>query len=246
VRGQEPDSIETARVLLKHGFDMNEHAFTEGTWRATPVWHAIGRGANLALAEFLLKRGADPNHSLWAASFRRDRAAIRLLVRHGAEVDEQLRGSTPFLGAIEWSLFDPAEELLELGADPNFRDAKGMTALHYMLKKGSDKKHFSMLLRHGARGDIPSKNGQTAADIMARKRDPAFREMAEQLRDAARGKVGSSHGVLGAGHHVRRPGRARQPGVLSGRARVRRVIHGGRSADVRRSAAGPSRSLPPA
>jgi hypothetical protein len=34
---------------------------------------------------------------------------------------------------------------------------------------------------HGARGD---KHGNTAADIMARKRDPAFRKMAEQLRSA--------------------------------------------------------------
>jgi hypothetical protein len=56
-----------------------------------------------------------------------------------------------------------------------------MTALHYMLKKGSDARHFRMLIQHGARGDISNADGETAAEIMARKRDPAFRRMAAQL-----------------------------------------------------------------
>ena len=55
----------------------SEPAFTEGNWKAVPVWFAIGRGENLALAEWLMKRGADPNHSFWAASFRNDLAAER-------------------------------------------------------------------------------------------------------------------------------------------------------------------------
>src|SRR5689334_19797187 len=64
-KGQEKDSIRTATVLLKHGYDVSAPAFTEGAWKATPVWFAIGRGENKPLAEFLLKKGADPNHSLW-------------------------------------------------------------------------------------------------------------------------------------------------------------------------------------
>jgi hypothetical protein len=51
-----------------------------------------------------------------------------------------------------------------------------------MLKKGSDKKYFAMLLAHGARGDIESKNGITAAEIMRKKKDPQFHAMADQLR----------------------------------------------------------------
>src|ERR1700742_3901611 len=83
-KGQEKDSIKTAEVLLKQGFDPSVPAFTEGSWKGTTVWFAIGRGENLALAEWLMKRGADPNHSFWAASFRGDLAAIRLLVKYGA------------------------------------------------------------------------------------------------------------------------------------------------------------------
>ena len=56
-----------------------------------------------------------------------------------------------------------------------------MTALHYMLKKGSDKKHVAMVISYGARGDIPNREGVTAAEIMLRKKDPAFRTMAEKL-----------------------------------------------------------------
>jgi uncharacterized protein len=59
-----------------------------------------------------------------------------------------------------------------------------MTALHCMLAKDSDLKHFRMIVRHGARGDIPNDKGVTAAEIMSRKRDPAFRTMGARLARA--------------------------------------------------------------
>jgi hypothetical protein len=71
---------------------------------------------------------------------------------------------------------------LELGADVNAIGANGLTALHLMLKKGSDKAHFELLIRYGARGDIPGPDGQSAAQIMRRKRDPDFQRMADRLR----------------------------------------------------------------
>ena len=181
-KGLENASIKTAEVLLRHGFHASEPAFSEGPWKATPVWFAIARGENRPLAEFLLKRGADPNHSLWAASFRGDIDAIRLLVRYGARLEDVVEGATPFLEAVRWSKFGPAEELLRLGANPDFQDKQGMTALHYMLKKNSDKKHFAMLVRYHPRGDIRNKDGLTATALMARKKDRDFRRMAEELR----------------------------------------------------------------
>ena len=172
------DSIKTADVLLKIGLGLNEPAFTEGGFfEATPIWYAVSRGRNLTLAKHLLKRGANPNNCLWAAGFHDDVEAIRVLVRGGAEVDQ--RGpETPFLGAIKWSHFAAAEELLKHGADVNWQDAQKMTALHYMLKKGTDKKHIQMLIAHGARGDLKNKDGVTAAQIMMKKKDPDYRKMA--------------------------------------------------------------------
>jgi hypothetical protein len=175
------DGVKTAEVLLKRGLDINREAFSEDAWKATPLWYAIARGENLVLAEFLLRRGSNPNYCLWAAAFIENIEAIRLLVRHEANVNDASVDESPFLGAIKWSHFKSAEELLRLGADVNYRDPTGMTALHYMLKKGSDKKYFAMLVAHGARGDIRNKDGITAAEIMRKKRDPEFRRMAEQL-----------------------------------------------------------------
>ena len=175
------NSVRTAEVLRRHGFDVSEPAFLEGDWKATPVWFCVSRGRNLVLAKWLLNEGADPNHSLWAAGFKDDLDAIRLLVRFGADIDPVTEDETPFLGAIKTSHFKAAAELLRLGADVNFVDPKGMTALHYMLKKDSDKAHFGFLIRAGAKGDIPGPDGQTARQIMRRKKDPDFKAMAEML-----------------------------------------------------------------
>jgi hypothetical protein len=175
-------SVKTAAVLLKRGLGIDQAAFTEGKWRATPLWYAIARGQNLMLAEYLLKHGSNPNYCLWAAAFNNDLEAIRLLVRHGADLNDASVDESPFLGAIKWSHFRAAEELLKLGADVNYQDSHAMTALHYMLKKASDKKHFAMLLEHGARGDIKNKEGLTAAAIMRKKKDPDFHAMADKLR----------------------------------------------------------------
>jgi hypothetical protein len=174
-------SVATTDVLLDLGFDIDDAAFTENEWRATPLWHAVGRGRNLVLSKHLLELGANPNHCLFTASYNSDLDAIDLLIAHGAEVDEYSEGETPFLGAIGWSHFVPAERLLEHGANVDAQDAKGRTALHLMLKKSSDKAHFEMLMRYHPRGDIPDASGVTAAEIMRRKRDAGFRAMADRL-----------------------------------------------------------------
>ena len=188
VRG-DPDraeaSIRAADVLLGLGLDKDSVAFTEGDWKATPAWFAVGRGKNLALVEHLLKLGCNPNYCLFACVWNHDLQAMRLFLRHGADVDDRADGGTPFLGAIEWSRFKEAEALLQHGADVDAVNAKGMTALHLMLKKDSDKRWFEMLLRHGPRGDIPGPDGQTAIQIMRRKRDPDFRRMAGRLEERA-------------------------------------------------------------
>jgi hypothetical protein len=177
-------SVRTAEALIARGLGIEEAAFAEGAWQATPLWFSISRGRNLKLAQRLLEMGARPAHSMHAAAFNSDLEAMRLLAAYGHPVDEYAEGETPFLFMIKWSRFATAEALLDLGADVNTWDAKGQTALHAMLKKGSDKAHFETLLRRGARGDIAGPDGQTAIDLMRRKRDPEFRRMAEALARA--------------------------------------------------------------
>ena len=183
--GDAGDSIRTADLLLELGLGLETPAFTEGEWRATPLWFSIAWGKNLPLAAHLLKLGSTPRYCLFAAIWNNDIAAIRLLLDHGADVDEAGGGETPLLGAVAWSRFPPAEALLAAGADPNARNAKGETALHLMLKKGSDLAALRLFVRHGARGDIPAADGRTAIEILRRKRDPEFRALADQLANAA-------------------------------------------------------------
>lgn len=179
-------SIRVADVFIAAGLDISDAAFTEEGWRATPLWCAIGRGRNLALAEHLLKLGCDPEHSLWAASMTRDHDAVRMLVRYGAKLDADHEDGTPFLGAVKWSRFAEAVLFLELGASPDVKDRAGMTALHLMLKKGSETPAIRMVIDHGARGDIPGPDGRTVIDILSRKKDPLLRALAEQLVARAR------------------------------------------------------------
>ena len=178
--GRDPKaSIRTADVLMAHGIDLRDHAFTEGRWRATSVWYCVAFGRNLKLAEHLVKLGASPQYSLYAAAYNRDTDAIRLLVRHGADIEEASGpGETPFLGAIGWSHFEAAAAMLACGANVNAQNNRGMTAAHMMLKKGSDYEHFELLARYGARFDLPNKDSVTAAEIMLRKRDQRFRVLA--------------------------------------------------------------------
>lgn len=174
--------VAMADLLLGLGLGLDDAAFTEGEWRATPLWFSVSRGLNYPLAERLLKLGCNPNYSLFAAAWNEDRATIRLLLEHGADIEEGAdRGDTPLLGAVGWSKFGPAEELLLGGANPDARDGKGRTALHLMLKKGSAAEHFAMFVKAGARGDIADSEGRTVGEWLRRKRDAVWREIAEGL-----------------------------------------------------------------
>ena len=170
-------SLDLAQYLLDLGFDINEAAFVEGPFKATPLWYAISRGRNLPLAKLLLKKGSTPEYCLWSAGFHDDVEAIDLLIKHGARVDPVAEDETPFLGAIKWSHFAAAERLLRHGANVNFRNSKGMTALHFLLKKNSDRKYVELLLRHGADPTLENAEGIRPLDMVAKRRDKTLFEL---------------------------------------------------------------------
>lgn len=167
-------SLALARRLLDAGLDVNAAAFTEDAFQATPLWYAIARGQNLPLARLLLERGSTPEHCLWAAAFAQNVEAIDLLVRSGASLDPVTEDDTPFLFAIKWSRFVGAERMLRHGANVNFQNRKGLTALHLVLKKNSDRKHVEMLLRHGADPTLRSRDGKSPLDLVRNRRDKTW------------------------------------------------------------------------
>jgi ankyrin repeat protein len=179
-------ALALARRLLDAGLDVNAPAFVEGVFQATPLWYAISRSSNLPLARFLLKHGSTPENSLWAAAFAENLPAIDLLVKSGASLDPVTEDETPFLGAIKWSRFTAAERLLRHGANVNFQNSKGLTALHMVLKKNSERKHVEMLLRHGADPTIRSKDGKTSLDLVARRRDKTYFDLLSRKGPASR------------------------------------------------------------
>jgi len=174
------DGVHTADVLLDAGLDVNGAAFEEGNWKATPLWFAIAFGENLALAKHLLKRGSTPRYCIWAAVNRDNPAAIRLLAQSGAEDPTNEEGS-PLLAAVDWNKPAAAAELLKLGANVDYQDKDGRTPLHSALRKRRERDFVQLLIDHGARGDIRDATGETARDLLSRRRDPAFRAMAESL-----------------------------------------------------------------
>lgn len=178
---KERDGVRTADVLLDAGIDINGAAFGEGDWKATPLWFAVAFSDSLALARHLLRRGSTPRYCMWAAVNRDNGAAIRLLVKNGADDPTNEQGS-PLLAAVNWNKPAAAAELLKLGADVNYQDGDGRTPLHIALRKRRDKSLVELLVDHGARGDIKDGKGETAGELMRRRRDPAFREMARRLR----------------------------------------------------------------
>jgi ankyrin repeat protein len=177
-------SLKLAEVLIDLGLGVDDAAFTEDEWKATPLWYAIGRSENLELAKYLLDRGADPSNAVFAAMYNRSVDAIRLLVRGGADPNE-VHGFAMLPFCATKGRFPLATELLKLGADANFRGGNARTPLHQAVKNGCDAKQLRTLIRFGARGDIPDADGRTVVDILRRKKDPELRQIAEELRRAS-------------------------------------------------------------
>ncbi|WP_372784107.1 ankyrin repeat domain-containing protein [Phenylobacterium sp.] len=174
------DSVRMADRLLARGFGIEDAAFTEPDFRATPLWHAVAHGKNHALIAHLLGRGASPLYCLWAAAYNDDAVTIGLLAGAGAPLDGVAEGETPLLFAVTYSAFAAVEALLKQGADPNRLDAKGRTALHRMLNKGGDIAHLEMMLANGASLDVADAEGRTVREILGRKRDPALKALVDR------------------------------------------------------------------
>lgn len=130
-----------------------------GFFPATPLWYAYTRGRNAKIFKWLLSKGADPENCMFAIAWYDDVPSAVLFKKHGAKIDHGTGGDTPFLAAFNWKRFNISTWFLENGADVNFADAKGNTALFYAVKRKYKIENVELLLQFGA--DFNKENNES-------------------------------------------------------------------------------------
>jgi ankyrin repeat protein len=178
-----PQAASTRMVsfLLDRGLDID---LAVGPDKCTALFFAVARARNPALVKLLFKCGtnvaAAPGGGLFAAGWWEDIQNLDLLIRAGAQIDvvvtEGTQTSTPFFACWCWRRFEAAKFLARKGANVNFQDQKGRTALHRGVEKEFDPILLNWLVQHGASPDIQDHDGISARLKASRKRDKRFHE----------------------------------------------------------------------
>jgi ankyrin repeat protein len=170
----ETDAVRMVRFLLDRGMDIEEQV---GRDRCPPLFFAVASGRNPAVVKFLLDRGARataaPGGGLFAAGWWGDVKNLDLLIGAGSPIDVEV-GMTPFLACWCWKRFDAAKFLARKGANVNYQDQKGRTALHHGVEKEFDPALLTWLVAHGASADIADNDGVSPRLKASRKRDKRF------------------------------------------------------------------------
>jgi ankyrin repeat protein len=170
----ETDAVRMVTFLLDRGMDIEEQV---GRDRCPPLFFAVASGRNPAVVKFLLHRGARataaPGGGLFAAGWWGDVENLDLLIGAGSPIDVVV-GVTPFLAAWCWKRFDAAKFLARKGANVNYQDKKGKTALHHGVEKEFDPALLAWLVAHGASADIADNDGVSPRLKASRKRDKRF------------------------------------------------------------------------
>lgn len=116
--GDEAAMLSAADALVQAGADINDTIpADDGTdCQLSVLYGALGHGNNMALAEWLLDHGANPNdnESLYHATELGHRGGIRLLLAHGAQVE----GTNAILRALDFDDTESVRLLLD-AALPN-------------------------------------------------------------------------------------------------------------------------------
>lgn len=161
-------TVKLAKVLISPGADIDavHEIYDDGeVFAATPTWYAYARGNNRTLVEFLLKQGAKPISCLWAIAWNNDSRTAQLFADYGALFEEQMFDETPLLHALKYRRFNVADTFVRIGANINFQDSKGCTALHYAVLKNFTLKEVSSVLALGCDASIKNNDGDTAIEL---------------------------------------------------------------------------------
>jgi ankyrin repeat protein len=95
---------------------------------------------------------------MYAIAWYDDAEAATLFKQHGAGIEGTNKMDSPFFAAYNWKRYKVAEWFLQSGANVNFADSKGNTALYYAVKRKLKSEQIELLLRFG--GDFNRKNNE--------------------------------------------------------------------------------------
>ncbi|XP_067652455.1 uncharacterized protein [Haliotis asinina] len=174
-------NVTAARVLLKHGADVNK---TDLRGQTTLHYLCERGNADATVLQLMLQHGADVNktdgygitafHYL-SVSDGLDACVVELMIQHGADVNKTDEdGNTAFhylceKGDVDASIF---ELMIQHGADVNKTDDAGKTAFHYLFERGKvDVSVVELMIQHGADVNKTDEDGNTAFHYLCEKGD---------------------------------------------------------------------------
>lgn len=174
-------SARFVNFLLDRGLDIESPI---GRDACTALFFAVARGRNPTLVKLLIKRGAKPaaapGGGLFAAGWWDDIENLKSLIDAGAKIDIVV-GVTPFLACWCWKKFNAAKYLASRGANVNYQDSKGKTALHYGIEKEFEPTLLTWLVHRGALPDVKDRDGVSPRLKASRKGDKRFLAALELL-----------------------------------------------------------------
>jgi ankyrin repeat protein len=156
------------QLLREHGAEIEWRLNTRTNSTSFSVLSAVVQydiddavnARRLAVAEMLLKQGADPNwlnqdgdgSLLNAAALFGNLAVAKLLLEHGAKLeDNDNRGWTPLFSAVYNNHPPMVKLLVDHGANVNAQDHAGNTPLHPFPQLTLDPAIGDYLIAHGAK-----------------------------------------------------------------------------------------------
>lgn len=154
--------VKSAEMLLRYGANPNAF-YIDKDWPDWPLpclYGATGLNNNPALAEVLLKSGANPNdsESLYHSTEHPDLVCVRLLLEHGASANS----INVLKHMLDREDVEGLRLLLAAGADVNATNDRGETALHWAVWRGRSVEIIGMLLDSGGDIDARRNDGRTA------------------------------------------------------------------------------------
>ena len=108
----------------------------------------------------LLEQGARPDHNATSSAiWDQDLRIAELLRTHGGNLDYVSGGGTPLLRTVKARRLKLVKWLIDHGANINFQDPEGFSALHYAVTSTHTLSQIEELLSYGAKPQLPARDG---------------------------------------------------------------------------------------